>query len=645
MHLFKSSITTLLIAIPTLTSLAHANDVVPSCAMKACIDQVPDAATTKIRACEIMVASSQCQSLGPDVKLRDCKSEAFCPYSLDQSYVLGCIIGAKDSALDLVKDIVTAPLKLFGHAIDQTKFEAKYFNPSVYKACKAAEETVAKAPSKVDLDCEQNFWHAACPRTLVRNCKDRLLEEFPDIKKSYGDNYAGIKYDKVLSDVQERLQSIAKAKPTLVKFLQNQPVHSLNNFVIQALERQGHKFACMSSYDVSHFSCDTIIQAFMMIAGGYGVVSKLGKTSKAVDAIGSAESAVAASTTTPNPGIAKWTQNLFKNSFKPFNAPSSVKMSGVEAQTARDIKSLNKMKIKFHPSEDPTILNSNVNTWKETKLEVPLGKKPDYGKVLTIDELPPPGTARGPNTNAFLHPEMADYKAKLEQMGYRLTVDTSTPFTGAGAYQLPYTKVVSLRPDSSWRIFLHEFQHAEFAYYLERDFSKLEASVASGKTMRDVMSPQLVQTLGGDRVQKLQNLLEKGLPKTAVNETLSVDAELRVMGFRRYIPLIGTGSEMYALRHQITELNKITDSGGILRAEQSKALSQAKMRYAALLANDVGGSAAAIGVLGGTEIAVKKVYQQRADKDPNSYLQIVYDNKGNVLGQKKDGSWAYLQKK
>jgi hypothetical protein len=652
MNWLQNSVVLLLISTLRFSSLAYANEVSPSCAInKTCTDRVPGIVAAKISACEVMVASSQCQSLGPDVKLRDCKSEAFCPYSLDQSYVIGCLIGAKDSVVGLVEGLVTAPVKLFEHAIVQTKFEAKYLNPSLYQACKSAEETVAKDPTRADLDCEQNFWRAACPRTLVRNCKDRLLEEFPDIKNSYGSNYQGVKYDKVLSDVHERLQNIAKAKPSLASFLQNHPVQSLNELVIQALERQGHKFTCMSSYDVSHFSCDAVIQAFTLIAGGYSVAAKLGKASKTVDGIkaantiGAAESTAAASVTAPNPGAASWIRDFFKNFFKPINAPSSVSVKNVAAQTASDIKSLDKMGVKFRPSNDPTCLDGNVNTWNKTKLETSPGQKPDYGKVLTIDELPPPGTATGPSTNALLHPEMAAYKAKLEQMGYRLTVDTSTPFTGAGAYQWSYTKVVSLRPDSTWQTFLHEFQHAEFSHYLEGGFSRLEASVANGGTVRGLMSPQMVQTLGADKVQRLQTLLEKGLPELAINETLSVEAELRVMGFRRYIPLVGTGTEKYALRHQITELNKIAESGGTLSTAQSKTLSQAKTRYAALLAYDTGGPAAAAGALGATEIGALKLYQKNGDKDPNSYLQIVYDDRGNVLGQRQDGSWIKLQKK
>jgi hypothetical protein len=656
MDWLQKNIVILFMVNPMFASLANANEADLSCALaKSCSDKLPSVITAKISACEAVVASSQCQSLGPDVKLRDCKSEAFCPYTLDQSYVVGCLIGAKDSVVDLVSGIVTAPIKLFKHAIVQTKFEAKYFNSSVYQACKDAEETVTKDPAKSGLDCEQNFWHAACPRTLVRNCKDSLLEEFPDIKKSYGSNYQDVKYDTVLSDVHKRLQLIAKAKPTLVSFLQNHSVQSLNELVVQSLERQGYKFTCMSSYDVSHFSCDVVIQAFTLIAGGYGIAAKLGKPSKAIDGLKAApmglaaESTAATSVTPPNFSAASKIRNFSKNIFKPINRPSSIHVDDVLAQTSIDLKALEKMGVKFSKSYDPTSLNSNVKIWKITKLETSPEQLENYGKVLNIDKLPPPGTATGPKTNAFFHPEMARHKAELEQMGYRLTVDTSIPFTGAGAYHWSYTKVVSLRPDSTWQTFLHEFQHAEFSHYLKRSFSWLESRVSSGSTLHDSMSPQLIEKLGTDRVKRLETLLKRGVPQNAINETLSVDAELRAMGFRRYIPGLGTGAKKYALRHQITDLNKIAESGGTLTTKQSKTLSEAKIRYAALLAYEVGGPVA-VGPLVGTGVgmganAYVKYVPKNGNNDPNSYLQIIYDDVRNVFAQRQDGSWVKLQKK
>lgn len=154
---------------------------------------------------------------------------------------------------------------------------SKYFNPILYKSCKEAEKTVTDNPTSTNLDCEPSFWRSACPRTLVRNCKNGLLEQFPDIKKSYGSNYPNVQYEKVFSDVHERLSNLSKTKPTLASFLRTNSIQSLRDEIVQTLEQQGFKFSCMSAYDVSHFSCATILNTFATVAGSAHSIAKIAK--------------------------------------------------------------------------------------------------------------------------------------------------------------------------------------------------------------------------------------------------------------------------------------------------------------------------------------------------------------------------------
>lgn len=102
-----------------------------------------------------------------------------------------------------------------------------------------------------------------------------------------------MKYEKVWSDVRNRFKQIAEAKPSLAKFLRdhrNNPIESLHVLVTQELERQGYKFDCMSPYDFAHFSCDAVFGAFVLIAGGYGAISKFGKTAEATATIDATQS-------------------------------------------------------------------------------------------------------------------------------------------------------------------------------------------------------------------------------------------------------------------------------------------------------------------------------------------------------------------
>jgi hypothetical protein len=636
-----------LLLISVFLSSAYADDKLPACAIKACDHVTPDVAA-KIHSCEVTKAINHCDSLGlKKEQIRDCKSEAFCPGYLDQSFILGCLVGTKDSIVEMIKGVVTAPATLFEHAIDQTKYESKYFNSYAVQSCKEAEDTVAKNPSRVDLDCEQNFWHAACPRTLIRNCKNQLLEDFPDMKDSYGANLSKIKYEKVLSDVRTRLQKISDAKPSLAKYLRDHSTQQLTDLINQALEKQGNKFSCMSNYAVTHYSCDKIFEAVTLIAGGYLAASKIAKASKMAEEVGAAES-VSTETSTAARADAK---GIFtkeqeqgsalseseKEKYKPINPPSEVNSVRVDSHARDVIARLDNMGVKFHETEGHTYLEQNAKDNLTNVITLPT-EETKYGKILQIDDLPPAGKSTSYSTNALLHPEMAEYKAKLEKMGYHLTIDTSIPFTGSGAYFSSFDNIVALRPNSTWQTFLHEFQHAEFDHYFGAHFGQLQEVVASGKNLNQVFPNDLVQTLGKDRVSKIQSLLEKGMTYTAVNETLSVDAELKAMGFHRYIPNSGAvQTEQYALKHQITELSGLAESGHPLTAAQTKALAEAKKRYDKLSTYDLKAAAtigAGTGAVAGTAIAAAL-----------DYRQILYDEHGNVVAQKKDNTWVRLQHK
>jgi hypothetical protein len=290
--------------------------------------------------------------------------------------------------------------------------------------------------------------------------------------------------------------------------------------------------------------------------------------------------------------VAKWLNEPVasdKSLYAPIRTPTLVHVKDVISIREKELRALDKMGVKYSPAADRTLLFDDVNFWDKTKLKIPRGFRPDYGLVLDINELPRPGTASGPNTNAFLHPQMAGYVLKLGRMGYRLTVDTSMGSSGVGGYNVPKPKVIALSANSTWQTFVHEFQHAEFAEYLADNFRYLQGVVAEGVHVRIAMQmePKKFGMLGEDKVNRLQLLLEKGLPELAVNETLSVDAELAVLGFRKYFPLSGSVTEAYALRHQVTELNKLIEAGDELSAAQQKALLDAKNRLMMLSGYDV----------------------------------------------------------
>jgi hypothetical protein len=332
-----------------------------------------------------------------------------------------------------------------------------------------------------------------------------------------------------------------------------------------------------------------------------------------------------------------------KSVFKPVDVPTTVKAADVIRQTENDIAALKQLGVEVRARPGVTHLQANVERWKETTLEVAPGGKADYGKLFNVEKLPPAGKATGAGTNAFLHPEMAAYKAKLESMGYRLTVDSSLPFTGAGGYHAGHSKIIALSPHSTWGTFVHEFQHAEFAQFVARDFEAFQAAVGRGHSVRELLPQRALAEFSPEKLDRLQKLMDKGLPSQAVNESLSVAEQLKAMGFRRYLPGAGSGEAKYALKHQVTELNAIVEGGGKLTDVQARTLAGAKRRHAALAAYEKGTAAAAIVGVGTAGIAVPgAVYDYL--HDPSSYAQIIYDTKGNAFGQQPDGSWVYLRR-
>ena len=330
----------------------------------------------------------------------------------------------------------------------------------------------------------------------------------------------------------------------------------------------------------------------------------------------------------------------------PIDVPAEVHVEEVAETTVRELDRVKRMGIEGRETKIPTQLRENVVWRQQTKLIRNAGQNEDYGVVYLIDKLPKSLPEIGPQAQALTHPEMAAYKAKLEAMGYRLAVDTSLPHTGADGYVWSFTKVLALRSRAPWLTFLHEFQHAEFAHFLERDFDTLVTYSLKGKPIQEALPATTVQQLGPQRIERLNSLIKKGLPIVAVNETLSVDAELAAMGFRRYLPARGALARQYALRHQINELNKVAKTRALTAIER-KTLDEAILHNTLLKAYVYGGPAATISVpLAAAEIKGLEAYQERKARHhspaPDDYQQIIYDENGHAFGQTKDGQWVAL---
>ena len=323
--------------------------------------------------------------------------------------------------------------------------------------------------------------------------------------------------------------------------------------------------------------------------------------------------------------------------FVPINMPKTVSSAAIRVSEGNMISRLRQLGIETTPiareaevgGMGSTYVERNVRLWKTQTME----GEAYYGTLRKVTKLPPAGTEASASTNAFLHPEMAKYKQRLDDMGYTLAIDTSLPQTGAEAYNWGYRKVVAMRPDSNWQTFVHEFQHVEYDRYLKRRFDKLRVAVSRGNKLEDVLKLKIQNRIGPERVRRLQNLLKKEVPELAINEALSVDEELRVLGFRRYIPGVGSRSVKYSLRYRISLLEKVPRRTAV----QEKTLIEAKRQYETLNRyENLPTVAAAAGLTVASGAITHKILY------PEDYRQIVYDENGNVVAQKHNGAWESL---
>ena len=320
--------------------------------------------------------------------------------------------------------------------------------------------------------------------------------------------------------------------------------------------------------------------------------------------------------------------------YRPIKVPEIVKVSELRKADHRVAQQLDELKVKVSPisrglADGPqgmTTFEANVVKFPKQKLDLEGGSKPYYGQILKVDELPPPGKDRSAKAIALLHPEMAAYKKRVEDMGYQLVIDTSISSTGAEAYIFDYTKVLAISPKSSWQTFVHEFQHVEFNRYIRDRAWGYQLEINKQKKLVDVMRLRTQKKLGAERVKKLEALLKKQVPRAAIDEALSVDAELRVLGFRRFVPGVGSNSQKYALRYQISLLEKHTARTPI----QDETLRKAKETYKWLTKYEQVPTVAATAPL----VAASGFVAER-------YLQVFYGD-DMMLAQKSDGSWDYF---
>lgn len=338
----------------------------------------------------------------------------------------------------------------------------------------------------------------------------------------------------------------------------------------------------------------------------------------------------------PGPALLRRGTNILTSAeaFRPI-AKATVNGEKLLKSTSSQIEELNKMGVKFKKDTGGiTSVEGDVKWWPDN-VKYSKGNLPEehYGDILKVTQLPPPSQGAGLMSNAFKHPEMAEYLKKMDEMGIDLVVDTSLRGTGTGAYYWGRTNVIALRPDSSWQTFLHEFQHAQFDAFIRPKMGMLKDAVqVEGRSIKDVLPRNVVNEYGEKEIARLEKLLRQGHTERGINETMSTSRELDALGWKQYIPGVGS-PRSYGATHRVNSLAELKESGVSLTETQSKSLMKGRAEVILSYAYDIGG---AVGGIAATPIVVIKSASGAFELYRN--INMIYNQKtGDVIVQTPDG--------
>lgn len=332
--------------------------------------------------------------------------------------------------------------------------------------------------------------------------------------------------------------------------------------------------------------------------------------------------------------------------FSPLKASKTVSQAEVQRTHDESLARLAAMGVKTERIGTDTALEGDF--WSRIELtDLPPGAasaRGFRGEIHRITELPKPVSRGTPSTPALQHPEMAEALRRARELGYDVVLDTTVTKTGAGAYFDPFTRRIALKPNSTWATFQHELQHLEFSEYVRPNMAKIRRIVDAKGDLTIGLPADVVADIGRERLQKIDSLIRRGVtPTNSIDESLSVDGDLRALGWRRYLPTTG-GPEIqrYALRHRITDLTALK-AVRPLTPEEARALEDSIRQHRQLELYQRHGNAALLGtggLVGATGVGAGLYTELTRD---SGFERIYYDTKGNLVGVRADGSWKYIQ--
>lgn len=265
------------------------------------------------------------------------------------------------------------------------------------------------------------------------------------------------------------------------------------------------------------------------------------------------------------------------------------------------------------------------------------------GHVFRIEKFGKPTAIGQWDTFAPLHPEFQSEVIRLRAKGEDVMFDPTMISAGYHAYYR-YGEFVAVGPTTTWAMFKHEMQHFDFHNTIRPFYPAMIAIQADRKRLLAKLPADAVDAIGADRVRAIQKLLDKGItPELAINESLSLDTELKAMGWARFSPE-GSNARKYRLMHQITEIEGL---GDVQTQQQRAYVARAKIKHDLLAKDTAKNRERALEVMKDTAVGaalIGSVYVAYSNDDGrfqkwfSKYAHLLFDKKGHVIGVKPDGN-------
>ena len=233
--------------------------------------------------------------------------------------------------------------------------------------------------------------------------------------------------------------------------------------------------------------------------------------------------------------------------------------------------------------------------------------------MIRADELPPPKATSKALDPALTNPKMKAAIEDMERRGIHLVVDSSMSVLknpvgdgSTGAYFLDQGAgqgVIALRPESSWRTFIHEYTHSIFnsdyvGHMKDRALTPrawdgyLNLPFKQALAQMKLEAPELV--LKNEKLMReIFELKQKGYGQRAIDETLATRREQELLASEHYLPILNYDAQIsslsakrYGIQHRISDLESLQldlqDQGSDLNSTQMASLASDRLALARL---------------------------------------------------------------